>query len=101
MYQISKFHVEKDIHRHWCPYSEPFTGGDALESALAQDWAIVGSIFVENFDLRESRKVTVYHVRLQKDAHFRLMRVITNPYVEQVIASCGCPVEQYMDAIQA
>jgi hypothetical protein len=93
MYQISKFHIEKDIHRHWCPYSEPFTGGDALQSAVDQGWLMI-SVKVEDFQLSESRKVSVFHVRLQNGEHFRVMRVVMNPYVERFIKKSGHMVER-------
>jgi hypothetical protein len=105
MYQVSKFELEKDIHRHWCPYSEPFTGGDALQSALDQNWVIIGSIRVEDFALRGSRKVSVYYVRLQNEEHFRVMRIIHNPYVERLFEKLGSTVQRSwaleMIAVQA
>ncbi len=92
MYPLVKFMLEKDEHRHWSAESEPFTGGDALQSALEQGWVMVGHVSYREFDLRESRKVAVFYFRLQRDERTMEMPVIGNPHVLRVIAAYDVPV---------
>ncbi len=70
-----------DLHRHWCPESEPFVGGDALFTALTQGWSVVGAVFCREFYYADCRHNYVFYFRLQQDDELRRMAVIASQHV--------------------
>jgi len=74
-----------DTYRHWCPLSEPYTGVDALISALREGWVINGTAYCQEFWRGGSRPVAVYYFELINDNDVVTMPVITNPYLPRII----------------
>lgn len=73
------------IHRHWDEVSERYTGGDALFTAMDDGWTIRGVIFRQEHWLAGVRRVTVYHVELERDGESRRMVIVQNPYVTKML----------------
>ncbi len=71
--------------RHWCDTSERFAGGDALLTAMQNDWIAEDTCYEEQFWHAGTRLVTVYHFDLHNDGETLHMPVVTNPYVRRVI----------------
>jgi hypothetical protein len=74
------------IVRHWHAASEPFAGGDCLLTALNNGWDIVLPVMAEPFWRAGSRCVMVYHFNLERRGETMAMPVVTNPFVERLIA---------------
>lgn len=74
-----------DIHRHWNDVSERYTGGDALVTALDEGWEIRGVVFRQEHWLAGVRRITVYHIELERDAEKRKMLVLQNPFVTKML----------------
>lgn len=71
--------------RHWHPESEPYTGGDALFTAVEEGWQINPTIEYEAHWLLGGRMVTVYHFTLERNGETLKMPVLTNPYVRRAL----------------
>jgi hypothetical protein len=90
-----------EVERHWCPYSEPFTGCDALFSALQEGWRISGGVFCREVCYSGNRKSLIFYFRLNKGNELCRMAVIGNPQVTnfldrtklQVLTLKSMPVE--------
>ncbi len=79
---------EKDsanIHRHWNIDSERYTGGDALVTALDEGWQVKGVIFRQECWLAGVRRISLFHVELQRSGETRKMVVIQNPFVTKML----------------
>jgi hypothetical protein len=74
-----------NIHRHWNDVSERFTGGDALVTALDDGWTIRGVVFRQEFWLAGVRRITVYHIELERSGSQRKMLVLQNPFVTKML----------------
>jgi len=74
-----------DFSRHWCDTSEKFAGGDALLTAMQNDWVAEATCYEEQFWQAGTRLVTVYHFELHNGNESLHMPVVTNPYVRKVI----------------
>ena len=74
-----------DIKRHWHTQSEPYTGCDALLTALENGWQIMGQIYSEQYVLPSGRTSTLYQFKLQLDDESTLMTVISTPYLLRLI----------------
>lgn len=74
-----------DFSRHWCDTSEKFAGGDALLTALQNNWIAERVCHEEKYWHAGTRLVTVYHFELKNDGETLHMPVITNPYVRRII----------------
>lgn len=72
-----------DVHRHWCPQSEAFTGGDALVTFLHEGWKVVGDVSYQEH-WRAGRCITVCYFPLRRSAETLLMPVLANPYVYHI-----------------
>lgn len=79
---------EKDMpvtYRHWSPFSEKYTGGDALVTALDDGWKVRGVVFRQEFWLAGVRRVCLYHVELERNSETNRMIVVQNPYVTRLL----------------
>lgn len=74
-----------DFSRHWCDTSEKFAGGDALLTALQNDWIAERVCHEEKYWHAGTRLVTVYHFELKNGDETLHMPVVTNPYVRKII----------------
>ena len=74
-----------DFSRHWCDTSEKFAGGDALLTALQNNWIAERVCHEEKYWHAGTRLVTVYHFELKLGGETLHMPVITNPYVRRII----------------
>lgn len=90
----SNFHVQYlDDIRHWCPESEPFTGGDALLTALLNGWEMSTQVRRETHWYAGMRFVNVYYFELNRDGEKRIMPVIDNPYIDKLMARSETELE--------
>lgn len=71
--------------RHWHGGSEKFAGGDALLTALDDNWEVAEVCYQEEFWHAGTRLVTVYHFELVREDERVDMPVITTPYVRRII----------------
>jgi hypothetical protein len=71
--------------RHWSPQSEKFASGDALITALANGWQVVGVIFRQEHWHAGARRVCVYHFKLSRNDETNTMIVVQNPYVSRFV----------------
>lgn len=74
-----------DMIRHWHPESEPYTGGDALFTALENGWHLHQEVEYEEYWLAGVRSVLVYRFKLSREGETMVMPVIRNPYVNRVV----------------
>jgi hypothetical protein len=74
-----------DFFRHWCDTSEQFAGGDALLTAMQNNWVADATCYEEQYWHAGTRLVTVYHFELHNGDETLHMPVVTNPYVRRVI----------------
>lgn len=81
----TRFHIEKEQHRHWCPRSEPVTSGEALASMLDQGWAFAECACYHHQRDIKGRSFHLYSFCLQRGYHVVRMTVISNPYILRVI----------------
>ncbi|HEX2618811.1 MAG TPA: hypothetical protein VHL11_01655, partial [Phototrophicaceae bacterium] len=79
---------------HWAPDSEPFTGADALLTALLDGWEMNNRIRKETHWYAGMRFVTVYHFELAREGETRTMPVIHNPYVEKLVTESEVELEE-------
>jgi hypothetical protein len=86
--------VLSDTYRHWSPWSEKYTGGDALLTAIENGWQPFGIVFREEFWLAGIRRVYVYHVRLCNRTSTVTMAVVDNPVVTALIQSFKLQIVQ-------
>lgn len=83
----SNFHVAyMDVTKHWSHMSEPYSGGDALLTALYDGWEIDEEIKCEEKWLAGQRQILVFHVNMHRDGEMRVMHVLDNPYVSRMFA---------------
>jgi hypothetical protein len=80
------------ITRHWHAASERFAGGDSLMTALNGGWQIVPPVVAETHWRAGTRCVMVYTFELKRGAETMTMPVITNPFVERLIADNALPL---------
>ncbi len=74
------------IVRRWHAASEKYAGGDCLLTAINDGWDITPPVMAEAYWRAGSRCVMVYHVTLERSGETMAMPVITNPFVERLIA---------------
>lgn len=75
-----------DVHRHWDSHSEYYAGGDALTTLMDTGWALGEMVYCEHHWLFNGmRYVDIYHFELRRGSHHRLMAVIGNPFIEELI----------------
>jgi hypothetical protein len=81
------FHVEyMDATQHWCATSEKYAGGDCLATALNRGWQMSPVIKRETRWYAGNRFVYLYHFTLTRETDEMVMPVITNPFIERLIA---------------
>ncbi len=90
-----------EFWRHWCDTSEMFAGGDALLTAMQNDWVAEETCYEEQYWQAGTRLVTVYHFTLHNDDETLQMGVITNPYVRRVIREQNFKVVPFEQAPRA
>jgi hypothetical protein len=72
--------------RHWHPASERYAGGDCLLTALNNGWMVSDQVIADEHWYAGTRCVMVYHFELTRGDASMTMPVITNPYVERLMA---------------
>ncbi len=75
---------EHYLQRHWCPYSEEYTGCDSLLTALDNGWLLERSALQEEHWFN-GRRVIVYHFYIYLDTRIERMRVVYTPYIDTLI----------------
>jgi hypothetical protein len=70
---------------HWHMDSEPFTGGDALFTALTKGWELDENVMCEAYWHYGSRRVLVYLFELRRGDEVVIMPVVDNPYVSRLL----------------
>lgn len=85
------FNVYSDIPRHWCPYSERYTGCDSLLSAIDQGWHLEDTAFIQHH-WSNKRMIPIYYFYLRKDGQISKMRIIENPYVAKILRTYNIKV---------
>ncbi len=87
MANLTNLHYDyMDLVRHFHPASEPYTGCDALFTALDGGWELDSSVTYEEHWLAGARLVVVYTFFLQRDGEKMVMPIINNPYVGRLVA---------------
>ncbi len=71
--------------RHYCPYSESYTGADSLLTAQRNGWRLVGLAYREDILLRGSRHTALYYFKLQRDNEQMVMPILSNPFVMRMV----------------
>jgi hypothetical protein len=74
-----------DFSRHWCDTSEQYAGGDALLTAMQNEWIAEKTCYEEHHWHAGTRLVTIYHFELHNGDETLHMPVITNPYVRRIL----------------
>jgi hypothetical protein len=72
--------------RHWHPQSQAYAGSDCLLHALDCGWR-VGQVAHCSQCNSGNRRVLVYYFKLQRGDEALVMPVISNPYIERLLAS--------------
>ena len=86
-YSAANWHYAyRRIVRHWHAQSEHYAGGDCLLSALNDGWQMDVRVIAEAHWRAGTRCVMVYHFELMRGDETMTMPVITNPFVERLIA---------------
>lgn len=80
------------FQRHWHSGSEQYAGGDALLTAVDDDWEAVETCYLEEHWHAGTRLVTIYHITLRRGNEEITMPVITTPYVRRIIREQGFKV---------
>lgn len=73
-----------DMIRHWHAQSEPYTGGDALFTALDNGWDMDNVVTYKEF-WQAGRRVVICYFTLRRSGDELTMPVVYNPYVSRVI----------------
>jgi len=81
------------INQHWHMRSGSYAGGDHLLTALTDGWAIEKCVQI-NHVYAGNRAVTIYEFTLSCKSDVMVMPVITNPYVERLLATADIKVVQ-------
>lgn len=71
--------------RHWHAQSEPYTGADALFTALDNGWDMDNVVTYKEFWQAGMRRIVVCYFTLRRDTEVLTMPVIYNPYVSRLI----------------
>jgi hypothetical protein len=84
---LSNFHYAyAHLVRHWHAGSEQFTGGDALFTALDNGWEVDETVLYEEHWIAGAQCVVVFRFRLTHGDESMTMPVITNPFVQRILA---------------
>lgn len=81
-----------DLHKHWCPRSQQYAGGDALVGLLHAGWAVCQPILYEEIWLNGGRQVTVYYFELERQGERVKMPVLSNPFIINLITQLNVRV---------
>ena len=76
--------LDDEGHRHWCPSSEKFAPADALIGAFERGWHIYGIVFRQEH-WNQSRRIPVYHLKLERGGVIEPMVVIENPFITRLL----------------
>ncbi len=74
------------IVRHWHADSERYAGGDCLLTALHNGWVVSERVIADEHWHAGTRCVMVYYFELTRGDEIMTMPVITNPFVERLMA---------------
>lgn len=88
-----------EVNRHWCDTSERYAGGDALLTALQNDWEVEKVCYRQEHWQAGTRLITIYHFDLKNGGEQMHMPVITTPYIRRMIAEMGFEVRPYDDQV--
>lgn len=103
-HNLSNWHYAyMDLIRHWHPESEPYTGGDALFTALENGWDMSDEVKYEEHWHSGARAVLVYYFELKRGDETVVMPVLRNPYVNRIVREMPAklvPVEVSRDRIR-
>jgi hypothetical protein len=75
-----------DKYRHWHPQSQKIAGGDCLRDALSLGWTLNPLVMVDTVQRSGGRRIHLYYFELTRGDECVTMPVVSNPYVERVIA---------------
>jgi hypothetical protein len=81
------------INQHWHMRSGSYAGGDHLLTALTDGWQVEKCVQI-NHVYAGNRAVTIYEFTLACKGDTMVMPVITNPYVERLLATGEIEVTQ-------
>ncbi len=81
--------------RHYCPYSESYTGADSLLTAQRNGWRMVGLAYREDILLRGSRHTALYYFKLQRGTDVMVMPILSNPFVMRMLKQYNVRVLPY------
>ncbi len=85
---LTNFHYSYiDLLRHWDSGSEPYTGGDALYTAMSHGWKLDETVRYEECWLMGGRFVVVYYFTLKRGGETVTMPVLTNPHVRRLMST--------------
>jgi hypothetical protein len=74
-----------DTPRHWHPQSQAYAGGDCLLSTLDCGWRVSQVVHGDQCHYG-NRRVLVYYFELQRGDEVQIMPVISNPFIERLLA---------------
>ena len=74
------------VYRYWHAQSQKFAGGDCLATLLFLGWTLNPLVMVDTYWHFGTRQVNVYHFELIRDGESVTMPVLSNPYVDRLIA---------------
>lgn len=80
-------------NQHWHAGSGTYAGGDHLLTALSSGWEITRCVQINHL-YAGNRGVIIYEFTLTSGGETMVMPVITNPYIERMLATTDLPVEQ-------
>lgn len=88
MKNLSNLHYDyMDMVRHYHPASEPYTGCDALFTALDGGWELDNTVTYEETWLAGARRVVLYTFTLRRGEEKMVMPIVDNPYVGRVVTA--------------
>ncbi len=92
----SNFHLDYyEVNRHWCDTSERYAGGDALLTAMQNNWRVEAICYRQEYWHAGTRQVTVFHFDLVNGNDRMTMPVITTPFVRRMIRELSLEVRSY------
>jgi hypothetical protein len=80
-----------DLHRHWCPHSEKYTGCDSLITAMEDGYRVYHTVTYQ-IVWRNGRAIRLYTFMLARHGVIAPMHVVHNPYLTRLIDQMGWTV---------
>jgi hypothetical protein len=86
-YDNSRFNSRHiDLHRHYCPRSQRYAGGDTLLAYLENGWTLQEDIYFDEYWHGGARRVTIYYIALVNHEERITMRVLSNPVIHRLLS---------------